>query len=239
MLRKTFKETALSLIPALAGLAFALKPMSVTLDPNGYGAAKTFRLENESSNQVAFQVSMVSREMDTNGQETLEPVTNLFTLFPPQGVIAPGQSQSIRLVWRGPSKLAEEQAFRIVAEELPVAFAPMEQGRAQIRLLLRYRGTVYVRPRAAKSDLVAESLTKTATNLWQLTITNRGNAHHNLAGPSLTLTAPSGQKIGVSTNYLDSINGENILPHHTRNFLIALPPEIEAQAYHVRLDENE
>lgn len=236
---KTLKATVLFLMLALTSRAFTLKPMSATLDPKGYGAAKTFRLENESSNQVAFQVTIVSREMDVDGKETLKPVTNLFTIFPPQGVIAPGQNQSVRLVWEGPSKLAEEQCFRIVAEELPVNFTPPEQDRAQIRILLRYEGTVYIRPKRAKAELKVEGLTKTSTNLWQLVVANTGNAHHNLTNPSLTLTGPDGRKTEVSTNFLAAINGENILPHHTRNFLIALPPQLKEQTYQVRLNENE
>jgi len=236
---KTLNAILLFLVLAPSGWAFTIVPMSATMDPKGYGTSKTFRLENESSNQVAFQVTMVSREMDANGKETLTPVTNLFTLFPPQGVIDPGQSQSVRLVWRGPARLADEQCFRIVAEELPVNFTPPEQGRAQIRILLRYEGTIYVRPKKAKAELKVESLTKASTNLWQLVIANVGNAHCNLTNPSLTLTDPSGQKIEVSTNFLAAINGDNILPHHTRNFLIALPPQLKEQAYRVRLNENE
>lgn len=235
---KTLKLIALFLMLAIKGQAFTLKPMSVTMDPKGYGASKTFRIENESSNRVAFQISMVSREMDAEGKETLEPATNLFTLFPPQGVIAPGQSQSVRLVWRGSSQLTNEQCFRIVAEELPVNFVP-EQGRAQIKILLRYQGTVYVRPIRAKADLKVQSLTMTSTSTWQLTVANLGNAHHNLNNPSLTLTDPAGQKTEVSTNFLAAFNGENILPHHTRNFLIALPPELKEQAYQIRLNEDE
>lgn len=239
---KTLETIALLSVLALAGLAFTLRPMSATLDSKGYGAAKTFQLENESSNQVAFQVTMVSREMDVNGKETLKPATNLFTLFPPQGVIDPGQNQSVRLVWRGPARLSEEQCFRIVAEQLPVNFTPPEQGHAQIRILLRYEGTIYIQPKKAKADLKVESLTPESirgTNLWQLVITNAGNAHYNLANPSLTLTDPSGQKTEISTNFLAPINGENILPHHTRNFLITLPSQLKAQVYQVRLNENE
>lgn len=236
---KTLNATLLILILALGACAFTLRPMSATLEPKGFGASKTFQLENESSNQVAFQVGIVTREMDVNGKENAEPVTNLFTLFPPQGVIDPGQSQSVRLVWKGPSALADEQCFRIVAEELPVSFAPSVPGRAQIRILLRYRGTVYVRPRKAKAELKVESLTKTSTNLWQLVVTNAGSAHCNLSNPSLTLIDAAGQKTEVTTNFLAAINGENILPRHTRNFLIPMPPQIKEQAYQVRLNQND
>ena len=236
---KTLNATLLFLMLACGVWAFTLKPMSATLDPKGYGASKTFRLENESSNQVAFQVTIVSREMNLDGEETLKPATNLFTLFPPQGVIGPGQSQSVRLVWRGPSRPAEEQCFRIVAEELPVNFNPAEPGRAQIRILLRYRGTIYIRPKKARAELKVESLTRTSTNLWRLAIANIGNAHCNLSNPSLTLADAAGHKTEISTNFLTAINGENILPHHTRNFLISLPPEVKEQVYQARLNQND
>lgn len=236
---KTLNATLLFLMLAPGAWAFTLKPMSATLDPKGYGASTTFRLENESSNQVAFQVTIVTREMSSDGEETLQPVTNLFTLFPPQGVIGPGQSQSVRLVWRGPSRLAEEQCFRIVAEELPVNFTPAESGRAQIKILLRYRGTIYIRPGKARADLKVASLTRASANLWRLAIANTGNAHCNLSNPSLTLIDSAGQKTEISTNFLAVINGENILPHHTRNFLIALPPHVKEQTYQVRLNQND
>jgi fimbrial chaperone protein len=226
------------LMPALTGQAFNLKPMSATLEPKGYGASGTFRLENESSNRVAFQASMVCRDMDAEGNETLVPATNLFTLFPPQGVIGPGQSQSLRLVWKGPSNPTNELSYRIIAEELPVNFVP-EKGKAQIKILLRYQGTVYIRPKGARPDLKVPSLTRTPTNFYQLVVLNAGSAHQNLIKPSLTLTAAGGRTIQVSTNQLTSIEGENVLSHHTRNFLIALPPELQEQAYQAQIKVDE
>jgi P pilus assembly chaperone PapD len=117
--------------------------------------------------------------MDEEGKENLEPVTNLFTLFPPQGIIDPGQSQNVRLVWRGTASPTNELCYRIIAEELPVNFS-LEKGKAQIKILIRYQGTVYIRPRGAKPDLKVQSLSQTPTNVWLLTIANAGSAHENL-----------------------------------------------------------
>ena len=226
------------LLLAGSGRAFTLEPMSATLEPKGFGAAKTFRLDNESSNKIAFQITMATREMDEEGKENLEPVTNLFTLFPPQGIIDPGQSQNVRLVWRGTSSPTNELCYRIIAEELPVNFS-LEKGKAQIKILIRYQGTVYIRPRGAKPDLKVQSLSQTPTNVWLLTIANAGSAHENLMNPRLTLTDSSGQQTVITTNYIGNIEGENVLPHHTRTFVVTLPKEIKAQDYRVKLDVDE
>jgi fimbrial chaperone protein len=223
---------------ALSGLAFTLKPMSVTFDPKGSGASRMLRVENESSNRVAFQISVVSRDMDLEGQEKQEPATNLFTVFPPQGVIAPGQDQSIRMVWRGTPTPTDELCYRVVAEELPVNFVP-EKGKAQIKILLRYQGTVYVRPKSAKPDLRVLELAKTETNLWSLVITNAGTAHQNLINPTLVITNGPGQKTEIAAGQLSLLEGENVLPHRSRRFLIALPAEFTESRYPalIKVDE--
>lgn len=234
----TLRSAALLLMCALGCRAFTLKPMSITLEPQGFGAAKVLYLENESSNRVAFQVSMVTRDMNAEGGETLEPVTNLFSLFPPQGMIAPGEKQSVRLAWRGPSEPTNELCYRVIAEELPVSFTP-EAGKAQIKILLRYQGTVYIRPKNAKPDLKVQSFAKTTTNLWRLTVLNAGTAHKNLNNPTLTLIDSAGQKTQIPASQLPAMEGENILPAHTRNFLIDLPVDLKEQAYQVELTVDE
>ena len=223
------------LLANLPGRAFTLIPISATLAPKGYGVATSFRVENESSNRIAFQVSIVTRDMDEHGQETYLPATNLFTVFPPQGIIAPGQNQNLRLVWKGPANLTNELAFRIIAEELPVAFA-QESKESQIKLLVRYMGTVYVRPAKAKPLLQTVSLVKAAdnsstTNLYELTLLNSGNAHQGLKNPTLKITAAPGQETSLTNSQLNTVEGQNVLAHHTRRFSVALPADLTAPVY--------
>jgi fimbrial chaperone protein len=220
--------------------AFTLSPISATLEPKGYGASTGFRLENESSNRVAFQITMVTREPDETGDETQLPATNLFTVFPPQGIIAPGQKQNIRLVWKGPSNPTNELSYRIVAEELPVDFQPAKAEKAQshIQMLVRYKGTVYVRPKNAKPQLRVMSLAKTggvSGNSYELVITNAGNAHQGLRNPVLSLTDTQGHKTDLSADQLPTVAGENILARHTRRFLVTLPPNLKEQDYHAQI----
>jgi len=222
----------------VSGHAFTLTPMSTTLDPKGNGSAKSFQMENESSNRVAFQITLLTRDMDENGKETNQPAADLFTVFPPQGIIAPGQSQTVRLVWKGQANLTNELAYRLLAEELPVNFTP-ETNKAQIKVLLRYMAAVYVRPKNAKPKLQVTSFIQTETNTCVMTVTNAGNAHQPLIDPALTLTDARGQIQKIPSGQILSIAGQNILAKHTRRFALTLPTDFKETNYQAQLTANE
>jgi len=235
---KNLLMTASLAVVAANGLAFSLVPMSATFTPKGNGSAKSFRVENESSNRVAFQISMQTRDMNEAGEENLKPAGELFTVFPPQGVIAPGQSQTVRVVWKGPGDPTNEIAFRLIAEELPVDFQ-LEKDKAQIRVLVRYMAALYVRPSNARADLRITSFERTETNTFLMTVTNGGNAHQALVEPELTLIDSQGRARTLAAEQIQSIAGQNILAHHTRRFVVTLPAEFSERAYQAQVKINE
>jgi fimbrial chaperone protein len=231
------------LLANASGQAFTLIPISATLAPKGYGVATSFRVENETSNRVAFQISMTTREMDELGEETRQSASNFFTIFPPQGVIAAGQRQNVRVVWKGPQDLTNELAFRIVAEELPVNFDP-ESKESHIKLLVRYLGTVYIRPKGVSPKLQTLALVKAAnnsaaTNLYELTLANAGSAHQALKNCQLTVTNSPGQTTVIHADDLGTIEGQNLLAHHRRRFAVTLPAALRAPEYHAQLQADE
>jgi fimbrial chaperone protein len=218
--------------------AFTIIPMSATFQPSGKGAAQVFRVENESSNRVAFQISVLTRELDEHGKETNRPAPDLFTVFPPQGAIPPGQSQSVRLVWRGPTNPERELAFRLVAEELPVNFT-QEVGKVQIKVLLRYMAALYVTPRNARPSLQVGNVTRTDTNTYVLSVTNSGKMHQNLMKPRLALTDAQGRRRDVPAEALRSVESENVLAGSTRRFVLTLPAEFTESSYKADLAADE
>lgn len=231
------------LLGILPGRSFTLIPISATLAPKGYGVATSFRVENESSNRIAFQISMTTRDMDENGVETNLPAGNLFTVFPPQGVVAPGQRQNVRVIWKGPQEITNELAFRIVAEELPVNFQP-EIKESHIKLLVRYLGTVYIRPKGVKPRLQTVSLVKATgnsatNNVYELTLNNTGGAHQGLRSCMLTVTGAKDQSTILKADQLGKVEGQNILAHHWRRFLVTLPPSLTGQEYRAELQVDD
>lgn len=224
-----------------ASHGFTLVPISATVEPKGYGVTASFRVENESSNRVAFQIKMVTRDMDEFGKETTLPATNLFTVFPPQGIISAGQKQNVRVVWKGTPSPTNELAYRIVAEELPVELEG-EKSASHIKVLLRYMGTVYVRPKNCKSQLQISPVTRSSignTNAYEFSVSNHGTAHQGLVNPTLTLTDSQGNKTELRAEQLPGVAGQNVLALHTRRFRVGFPAALKEQQYQaeIRVDE--
>ena len=239
MNRRNLPPTLIALmLIAGATQAFNLTPMSTTFDPAGNGSARSFRVENETSNRVDFQIAMLTREMTDDGQETNQVAANLFTIFPPQGTINPGQSQTVRVLWKGDKNPTNELCFRIEAVELPINRVP-EKNKAEIKVLLRYLGAVYVQPRNAKPKLQVTGFTRTPTNTYLMVVANTGNAHQPLTDPMLTLTDAQGRITKVPTEQLNGIAGQNILGKHTRQFTLSLPPEFKEDRYEAKLTARE
>src|SRR6267142_2679827 len=217
----------------LAGLitaeshGFTLVPISATVEPKGFAVSASFRVENETSNRVAFQISMRTRDVDEFGKETMLGASNLFTIFPQQGIIPPGQKQNVRVVWKGSANPTNELAYRIVAEELPVELEH-EKTQSHIKVLLKYVGSLYVRPKNCKSQLqitrLARATDANSTNAYEFAISNIGTAHQGLINPLLTITDSQGAKTELRGEQLPGIDGQNILANHTRRFRVALPP---------------
>ncbi|MCX8107866.1 MAG: fimbria/pilus periplasmic chaperone [Verrucomicrobiae bacterium] len=207
-----------------------------SLDAHGKGAATNFRIENASSTRIAFQVSVLTCDLDEDGRETNRPANELFNLFPRQGILEPGAKQTIRVVWRGPSNPEREQAYRLVAEQLTVDFA-REQKRVHIQILLRYMAAVYVRPKNAKPILEVIDCSRTPTNTYVLSVTNKGNGRYQFRNPRLQLTDSFGKTYKVPAEILDTLQGSSVFPHRRRRFILNLPGEFTEQSYTPRLLE--
>jgi len=230
----------LLLLMAVNVPAFTLIPISATLEPTGKGSATTFKIENSSSNKVAFQVSILTREMDALGNETNQLVTNLFSVFPPQGTVPPMDSQTLRIVWKGDKIPGKELSFRLLAEELPVDFAPSGRG-VHINMLVRYMGALYVCPKGAKPDVrfvKCEHHQVAGKNYLVLTLENKGKTHQVLSDAALTLTPPEGAPVVLKGESLKGLEGENLLAESLRHLVIECPPGLEGKALGVKVNLN-
>src|SRR5580765_7183801 len=96
--------SALFFLTIPAAQAFKLVPIQMEFEPAGRGANQSFRLENDSSNTVPVQISMLTRQMDLDGMETNAPAEDDFLVYPPQVLLKPKQVQTVRVKWLGNPK---------------------------------------------------------------------------------------------------------------------------------------
>jgi fimbrial chaperone protein len=213
--------------------ALRLIPFIAEFTPNGPGANQTFRLENETDQPIAVQVSMVHRQVDIDGKETLPEADDDFVVFPPQLVLAPRESRTVRVQWIGNPKPDRELPYRIIAEQLPVELE-QNTGGGRVRLLVRYEGSIYVVPSnvAPKPEIKSVERVKRPDGSagMAVSVQNSGSAHALLNNLQLTLTGADGKAVQLDTAQLEGMAGENVLPGATRKFVLAWPPGLKPDA---------
>lgn len=221
LLGSAFVFTCLLLAQASPASAFRLVPIEMEFAPSGRGATQIFRLENDTAEPVAIEVSLLARRMTEQGEDQLDPAADKFTVFPEQVVLQANQSQSVRVQWMGDANPSQELAFRLIAEQLPVDLgkAPLPGG--QVRLLVRYVASVYITPQGAKPDPVVTSVAPQGKAL-AVTVANRGTARQILRDATLTVTG-GGKTLTLRGDQLAGLAGENVLAGATRRFSIPLP----------------
>ena len=218
--------SALFFLNLPAARAFKLVPIKMDFEPAGRGANQAFRLENDSSNSVPVQISMLTRQVALDGTETNAPAEDDFLVYPPQILLKPRQVQTVRVKWLGNPKPEKELAYRILAEQLPVNLDKENQSGAQINLLVRYLGSVYIVPKGAKADVVLASAAPQTDaegkRQIELIFYNQGKAHSILSDLRLTIQT-GGKTVELGSESLPKVAGENILAGQKRRFLLPWP----------------
>lgn len=128
----TMRRAVLLLIGILVsahawGLSF--EPLSMQFRPSGRESIRTFRVTNTQNDNIAVRVRMTTRELETTGAEVRRPADERFTVFPSSLYLAPGQTQAVRVQWRGEPQLDREHSYRIIVEQVAVEDTTQTQNR--------------------------------------------------------------------------------------------------------------
>lgn len=205
----------LALLPSAA--AFEFSPIVAQFSPTGSGSARTFVVRNTHQQPVALQIEIFRRSADELGNETREPEYDDFIATPPQMVLLPGQSQSIRVQWVGESNPTIELSYRLVVEQLPIPYK--KEGAAEgvavdVQLGFRYEAALYVVPSSGDPDAVLSNSeivkTEDGETVLRLTIKNVGARRAILQRPVLSFTA-GGTNFEMSGEEVDMLNNRNII----------------------------
>ena len=130
-------------LPLLASAA-GLQVSNVLLEFQPSEAAQGLWLTNSGSAPLRAQ-ARVQQWTQVEGSEQLQ-ATRVLVASPPMVEIAPGQQQFIRVVRLQPQTPEQEQAFRLLIDELPA-----EQGSASgVQFLVRHAVPLFVLPQEGK-----------------------------------------------------------------------------------------
>lgn len=236
-------------LAAPAAYAFKLSPMVANFTAKGDGKTQSFFVENTSDKKVAVQIDVLFRTQNSAGEEE-RTETDKFTVYPPQIILKPKQKRTIRVSWTGPQKVEEEQAFRLVAEELPIELQrKQENQRTNINFLMKYVASLYVTPPSARAKvevasveaktmkvevpIVKEKMLKgkkvkikekkmVKKRMMAISLENKGNAHKVLNEIQIEASS-SGKKIKISQESLQVFATENLLAKGKKTFHVPWP----------------
>lgn len=203
--------------------------MSVSLSPKGKNSSALLHLENDGKAQIAVSLMMTQRIMDKSGKEKHPDASDLFLLFPDQVILAPKERRTVKLKWLGPANITHEQAYRIIAEQLPIELDAKKKAGANIKILLKYIGAIYITPDNTKSNvLVEDAFYGKKDKLLHIIVNNSGSKHQLLHSLKVKLTAKESKTSSVTLTKKDlkGMDGENILVNTPREFILPWPKKL-------------
>lgn len=215
-------------------LAFRLEPISRVFEPAGAGATQSYEVINDSAEQIAVEVSMAERKISLEGQETTESADDDFLVYPSQIVLPPQGVQSVRVTWLGNPNPEKELAYRIIAEQLPINLNNPEESQAEttsgaIKVMFRYIGSVYIRPKNTQSKVVLNGITHEkgtdGNDRLVITFENQGTRRAVLSELNLNLTS-QGSQLTLKPEQLEGVNNGVILAGNQRRFSMPWPQQL-------------
>ncbi|CAD5966791.1 fimbrial biogenesis chaperone [Planktothrix agardhii] len=213
---------------------FKLEPISRVFEPAGAGATQSYEVINDSAEQIAVELSMAERKISLEGQETTESADDDFLVYPSQIVLPPKGVQSVRVTWLGNPNPEKELAYRIIAEQLPINLNNPEESQAEttsgaVKVMFRYMGSVYIRPKNAESKVVLNGITHEkgtdGNDRLVITFDNQGTRRAVLSELNLNLTS-QGSQLTLKPEQLEGVNNGVILAGNQRRFSIPWPQQL-------------
>lgn len=207
--------------------AFNFSPMSQTIEVEGKRNGAQFLIENESSSNIAVELTVKARHMSENGEETLSETKDV-SIFPPQIIIPPNEKRTIRVTYNLKEVPEIEKNYRVIAEQLPLKVDEKTKNEAGIKMLMKYVAALYASAPNTKSDVKLVSHSSDAKEM-KLIIENKGQRHQLINNPSIKYLY-QGKKAELKSQDLPGLSGENVLAGQKRIFTISTSKTIPKDA---------
>lgn len=180
---------AASIALAWPSVSFAqgLRVSPVLLEVTAPGAATTLTLRNEGSQPITVQARVFGWSQQA-GDEQLQRTSDV-VVSPPAIQLAPGATQTVRVIRTARTVVRGEEAYRVVINEVP------DQSRRRagaVAFATELRLPVFFTGQGARSPDVAWSLRQSG-NATYLVAQNRGDSRLRLA--DLRLTGSNGAEV--------------------------------------------
>lgn len=225
-------------VNAGAADAYKLDPISRVFAPSGSSSSQTFELTNPSSERVAVLISFTTLQLDADHVESNRPADDDFLVYPAQILLPPNGRQTVRVTWLGSPTPSSELAYRIIAQQVPIEVLdktapPTPLG--QLKVLVTYRGSLYIRPAKAAPRIVLDSATvarEGGNDGLVVTLRNTGTAVGLIKSCTVRVQTRTAV-FDVPAAQMSAISNSRILARHVRRYRLPWPASLQAGALKV------
>ena len=89
MVKKNLLLVMLLLVTICFASAFQFSPLEQTFEPSGEKATQTYTIVNDSDDQIAISLSVLSRDQDAEGNEVRADASKEFLISPSKVIVNP------------------------------------------------------------------------------------------------------------------------------------------------------
>lgn len=228
--------------------AFQFSPLTQEFDSSGPGSAKTYTIVNDSDQPIAIQISALTRSQNaSNGEEINTPASNYFTIVHPKTIVQPQSSEIVRVIYKGPSTVNSELAFRIRAEQLPYSQGKQDDNNSMFNFLYVYTTSAYVTPSNIIENVIVRKvapststrqienadgkISEVSYDTMAITLSNMGTIHKSLTDITLIVSDSKGNTVKLEgSEQLSGLLATNILAKKTITKQIPWPAELSRES---------
>jgi len=201
--------------------AQSVQPMIFELEPSGSNSSESLRIENPNSGPMTVEIVPLKIIIDEHGKETNVLAEDDFLIYPPQTIIQPNSTQSVKVKYIGDPSIEVSQAYRISVNQLPVDLNTDGSG---VSILTKFLTIANVSPVKSRPNLKVTNITESNDEKWLVTIENTGNRFGSLSSTSWELESHD-QLISSKTLSINEVNQfvhQTLIPPKSK-LLISLP----------------
>ncbi len=176
------------LLPAEAALAMTVQPVVIDLQTSGRSMSQVIQVENTFATPLPVELTVQELELTPDGVKQTGKDPGDLLVFPPQAIIAPGQTQTFRVQYVGDPALAKSKHYYVTVAQLPVK---LPEGQSAIQILYNFQVLISVSPAGVKPKIEVQSAqvikTPEGKSVPVVTVVNESPAHGYLSNGHLRI----------------------------------------------------
>ena len=172
--------------PYQAAQAMTVQPVVIDLQTAGRQMSHVITVENTFATPLPVELTIQELDLTTEGVKQTGKDPGDLLVFPPQAIIAPGQTQTFRVQYVGDPGLAKSKHYYITVAQLPIK---LPEGQSAIQILYNFQVLISVGPLGVKPKIEAQGAEVTAgpggKSFATVTMVNQSPAHGYLSNGHL------------------------------------------------------